>query len=112
MDHIEFTVLLIEPDASNLDQLRETLTQGAMRSSVFTVSSYQEAIAFLHREEGFAGAPRPDAIVISWNLAPTAILSFERALQREPGLRRIPMIKLLTATPEKKHSCHHRSQAA
>ncbi len=112
MRRIDFTVLLIEPDTSSLDQLRESLMQGAMRSTVFWVASCEEALAFLHHEERFAASPRPDAIVISWNLPPAAILSFEGALQSESSLRKIPLIKLLASMSERKHSCHHRTQAA
>jgi two-component system, chemotaxis family, response regulator Rcp1 len=116
MYSVEFIVLLIEPDASSVDQLRESLTEGAMRSTVYRVASHWEAIAFLNhaprQQDRFDASPRPDAIVISSNLPPADIVLFEQALRSEPQLRKIPVIKLLAAAAEKKHTCHHRSQAA
>jgi len=112
MPSIEFTVLLIEPEESKSDQLRDTLTYGAMRSNVYRVSSHPEALAFLHRDGSMAAAPRPDAIVMSSSLSRADVATFEKALSSEPGLRKIPVIKLLAAPAQKKHACHHRSQAA
>ena len=102
-----FTVLLVEPDPSKVMAVRESLTNGDYPSEMRWVTNSDFALQFLRREEGFSNAPRPDAILLTWNSSRDGA-RLKDDLENDPALRRIPMITLKPETAE--HKCHARSK--
>ncbi len=111
---MNFTVLLIEPDPSNVPEVRDALTCGAMRSEMRWVIDGEHAIRFLRREDGFCESPRPDAILLTGNLPSDDANRLKGTLESDPALARIPVIKLSAARrhadTQEKHTCRARSQ--
>jgi CheY-like chemotaxis protein len=108
-----FTVLLIEPDFSNVPEVRNALTGGAMCSEMRWVTTSEHALRYLRREDGFDQSPRPDAILLTWNLSSDEANRITGTLESDPALRRIPVIRLSAENEAKapeKHSCRSRSR--
>jgi len=106
-----FTVLLVEPDPRLVPQVRESLTTGETSSEMRWVTNRDFAMQYLRREEGFSGAPRPDAILLTWNSSREAA-SLKGELDSDPKLRKIPVITLKAEAAEQEHKCHSRSRTA
>jgi CheY-like chemotaxis protein len=80
----DFMVLLVESNPSNVGQFRECLDK------MHWVADVPSALQFLHRED----APRPDAIVMTWNSSSADVRNFKKALDGDPKVRKIPVITL------------------
>ncbi len=106
-----FTVLLVEPDPTNVIQVRESLTNGEYPSEMRWVTNRDFALQFLRREAGFAEAPRPDAILLTWNSSREASV-LKDEIESDPMLRKIPVITLKPEQAEHEHKCHTRSKTA
>lgn len=102
-----FTVLLVEPDPNNVVQVRESLTNGDFPSEMRWVTNRDFALQFLRQEEGFSSAPRPDAILLTWNTSREAA-QLKGEIENDPKLRTIPVITLQAEAAE--HKCHTRSK--
>jgi CheY-like chemotaxis protein len=113
---MNFTVLLIEPDPSNVPEVRSALSGGAMRSEMRWVTNGEHAIRYLRREDGFHESPRPDAILLTWNLPNDDASRLKGTLESDPALARIPVITLspenADAASRDKHACRTRSRTA
>lgn len=104
-----FTVLLIEPNFSNVQQVRDALTGGSTRSEMRWVTSSDHALRYLRGEDGFDQSPRPDAILLTWNLSKDDANRLKGTLESDPALCRIPVIKLSAekneANAPENHAC-------
>jgi len=66
-----------------------------------TVSDGREALEFLRRQGGFAGAPRPNLILLDLNMPRMDGREFLFALKQDKGLRDIPAVVLSTSNVER-----------
>jgi CheY-like chemotaxis protein len=109
---MNFTVLLIEPDPSNVPEVRSALTGGDMRSEMRWVTNGEHAMRYLRREDGFDESPRPDAILLTWNLPNDDASRLKGTLESDPALARIPVITLSpessAAKKQDRHACRTR----
>ena len=61
-------ILLVEDNPGDVRLTLEALKEGRMRNRLTVARDGEEALAFLRREGQFAGAPRPDLILLDLNL--------------------------------------------
>lgn len=61
-------ILLVEDNPGDVRLTLEAMKEGKVLNHVRVVSDGVEAMAFLHREESYADAPRPDLILLDLNL--------------------------------------------
>jgi two-component system, chemotaxis family, response regulator Rcp1 len=93
-------VLLIEDSPGDV-----RLTQEAFRAAnngvhLHVVNDGVEAMAFLNREGGYAGAPRPDLALLDLNMPRMDGRQVLALIKNDDGLKTIPTVILTTSTAE------------
>jgi CheY-like chemotaxis protein len=61
-------ILLVEDNPGDVRLTREALREGKVRNNLNVVADGVKAMAFLRRQGDYAGAPRPDLILLDLNL--------------------------------------------
>lgn len=94
-------VLLVEDNPGDVRLTREALKEGKVRNNLSVVSDGVEALAFLRREGRYAGAPRPDVILLDLNLPRKDGREVLQEVKADPALRSIPVVILTTSDAER-----------
>lgn len=92
-------VLLIEDNPGDIRLMREALN-GHHNIELNVADNGEDALAYLHRQEPFASAKRPDIILLDLNLPRRDGREVLAEVKRDETLRRIPVIVLTTSQSE------------
>lgn len=90
-------ILLVDDDPMDVRLTTEQLAQSKVRNSVHAVGDGQEALAYLRGEGEYAGAKRPDVILLDLNMPVMTGHEFLEELKGDPDLRSIPVVVVTTS---------------
>jgi chemotaxis family two-component system response regulator Rcp1 len=92
-------LLVVEDSESDVELLREALSDSEPRVDLDVVRHGEDALAFLRRETPFPDAQEPDLVVLDLNLPRMGGFEVLRALREDvdPRLRRLPVIVFTTS---------------
>jgi CheY-like chemotaxis protein len=91
-------ILLVEDNPADVRLTQEALKEAAhARTRLHVAGDGVEAMEFLHREGSFAGAPRPDLMLLDLNLPRVDGRQVLAEVKGDPELRRIPVVVLTTS---------------
>ena len=93
-------MLLVEDNPDDVDLTIEALEDAKIANRLHVVSDGVAALAFLHREGGFARAPRPDLILLDLNLPKKSGREVLAEIKNDPKLRCIPVVVLTTSSAD------------
>lgn len=93
-------ILLVEDNPGDVRLTIEALKEGKVRNNLSVVKDGVEALAFLRREGTFAGATRPDLILLDLNLPKKDGREVLAEIKDDGVLRRIPVVVLTTSKAE------------
>lgn len=93
-------ILLVEDNPGDVRLTREALKEAKVRNNLSVVSDGVEAMAFLHRDGGYAAVPRPDIVLLDLNLPKKDGRQVLAEVKADPNLRRIPVVILTTSKAE------------
>jgi CheY-like chemotaxis protein len=93
-------ILLVEDNPGDVRLTIEALKEGKVRNNLSVVKDGVEALAFLRREGSFAGATRPDLILLDLNLPKKDGREVLAEIKEDGALRRIPVVVLTTSKAE------------
>lgn len=93
-------VLLVEDDPGDVIIAQEALRAGKVETRLSIVPDGVEAMAFLRREGGYAGARRPDLILLDLNLPRKSGHEVLAEVKADPVLRAIPVVVLTTSAAD------------
>lgn len=93
-------ILLVEDNPGDVRLTQEALRDGKVRNNLSVAPDGVEAMAFLRREGKYAGAPRPDLILLDLNLPRMDGREVLAAIKADERLRRIPVVVLTTSRAE------------
>ena len=93
-------ILLVEDNPGDVELTREALHDGKIHMNLSVVSDGVEALAFLKREGAFAGAPRPDLILLDLNLPRKDGRAVLAEIKEDSSLRHIPVVVLTSSQAE------------
>jgi two-component system, chemotaxis family, response regulator Rcp1 len=93
-------ILLVEDSPSDTDLTIEAFQEGRIPSNLSHVEDGVEAMEFLGRRDSYAGAPRPDLILLDLNLPRKDGREVLAELKSDPKLRTIPVVVLTTSKDE------------
>ena len=97
---IMIQILLVEDDPGDVLITREAFAENKVRNQLSVVTDGEAAMSFLHREQGFADAPRPDLILLDLNLPRKAGHEVLAEIKSDTDLQRIPVVVLTTSDAE------------
>ena len=93
-------ILLVEDNPGDVDLAREALQTGKVKNTLHVVSDGVFAMEFLRRQGKFAGAPRPDLILLDLNMPRKDGREVLAEIKADPDLKRIPVVILTTSQAE------------
>jgi two-component system, chemotaxis family, response regulator Rcp1 len=93
-------ILLVEDSPSDTDLTIEALDEGKVANHLSIVEDGVQAMEFLRRQNQYAGAPRPDLILLDLNLPRKDGREVLTELKSDPDLRAIPVVVLTTSRAE------------
>ena len=93
-------VLLAEDDPGDVLMITEALERTGRPRDIRVVGDGQEALDYLHRSGAYAGAPRPDLILLDLNMPRLDGRQALEAIKADADLRVIPIVVLTTSSAE------------
>jgi two-component system, chemotaxis family, response regulator Rcp1 len=93
-------ILLVEDSPSDAQLTVEALREAKLRNHLSAVEDGVRAMQFLRREAPYAGAPRPDLIMLDLNLPRKDGREVLAELKADPDLKSIPVVVLTTSKAE------------
>ena len=93
-------VLLVEDDPGDVLLIQEAFEDNKVRNRLHCVSDGVDALRFLRREDEFAGAPRPDLILLDLNLPRKDGREVLAEVKTDESLQQIPVVVLTTSKRE------------
>src|SRR5205085_288597 len=93
-------ILLIEDNEGDIRLTQEVLKEGKVRNRLSVVRDGEEALNFLHRQNQYSDAPRPDLILLDLNLPRRDGREVLAEIKQDAHLRIIPVIVLTTSNSE------------
>jgi chemotaxis family two-component system response regulator Rcp1 len=93
-------ILLVEDNPGDVRLTIEALREGKVLNNLHVASDGVEALEFLNKEGKFAGAVRPDIILMDLNLPRKDGRELLADIKSSLNLRRIPVVILTTSKAE------------
>jgi len=93
-------ILLVEDSPGDVRLTQEALRDAKVRNNLTIVSDGVEATSLLLRQGKYAGAPRPDLILLDLNLPKKSGREVLEEIKLDPNLKSIPVVILTTSAAE------------
>ena len=93
-------ILLVEDDPGDVLMTREAFAENRVQNRLNVVSDGVEALAYVRREGDYAGAIRPDLVLLDLNLPRRDGREVLAEMKADPDLRDIPIVVLTTSAAE------------
>jgi len=93
-------ILLVEDNPGDVVLAQEALKESKVRNKLFVVDDGVEAMAFLRKEGKYAGASRPDLILLDLNLPRKSGREVLAEVKIDEDLKRIPVVVLTVSKAE------------
>jgi len=93
-------ILLIEDNLGDIRLIKEAFKEGKIVNRISVVEDGEAAMAFLRREGPYAGAARPDLILLDLNLPKKDGREVLAEIKADEDLKRIPVVILTTSQAE------------
>ena len=93
-------ILLVEGNPGDVRLTQEALKDGKVNNRLSVVTDGVEAMAYLHREDGYANAQRPDLILLDLNLPRKDGREVLQEIKSDDRLKTIPVIVLTSSNAE------------
>jgi CheY-like chemotaxis protein len=94
-------ILLIEDNAGDARLAREALREARVNNRLTWLADGVEALAYLRQECNYAGARRPDLILLDLNIPRKDGREVLAAIKSDAQLRRIPVVILTSSREER-----------
>jgi CheY-like chemotaxis protein len=90
-------VLLVEDNAGDVELVEDALVRESRRCTLSVMRNGRAALNYLHCREPFAGAIRPDIILLDLNLPVMSGLEVLDAAKQDAQLSTIPIVMLTSS---------------
>ncbi|MDA1053464.1 MAG: response regulator [Planctomycetota bacterium] len=94
-------ILLVEDSPTDALLAKEALKHGGFDHQLHHVEDGIRAMRFLHREEPYTDAPRPDVVLLDLNLPGMNGHEVLEQIRADVSLRRLPVMVLTTSEDER-----------
>lgn len=89
---VPISILLVEDSPDDADLMIDALREGNLGVRVDWVEDGEQALAFLHRDDPYQQAPRPDLILLDLRLPRKNGQEVLDEVKQDPDLRYIPVV--------------------
>jgi CheY-like chemotaxis protein len=93
-------ILLVEDNPADVRLTREALNSHRFWNNLSVAGDGEEAMAYVRREGKFAGATRPDLILLDLNMPKKDGREVLAEIKADAGLKLIPVVVLTTSADE------------
>ncbi len=93
-------ILLVEDNPGDIRLTKEALKEGKVLNTLTVVQDGVEALTCLRRQGQYAGARRPDLILLDLNLPKKDGREVLAEIKQDEALKRIPVVVLTTSQDE------------
>jgi len=93
-------ILLVEDNPGDVRLTREALREAKVRNNLHVVDDGVKALQFLRRQGEYAGATRPDLILLDLNLPRMGGREVLTEIKADPDLLQIPVVVLTSSQAE------------
>ncbi|WP_407569819.1 response regulator [Deinococcus altitudinis] len=93
-------ILMAEDNDMDVFLVRAAFEQGRLAVHLDVTENGVDALAFLRGEGRYAGAERPDLVMLDINMPRMDGLSTLKAIRADPALRTLPVVMLTTSDAE------------
>ena len=93
-------ILLVEDDQSQADLMMLGLRSDGGGFTIDHVVDGVEAMAYIRKQDSYAGAPTPDVVFLDLNLPRLSGLEVLEQVKADPNLQQIPVVILSTSENE------------
>ena len=97
---VPIEILLIEDNPGDVRLTREALRDGKVINKLSVVSDGVEALDYLRKKGRYAGATRPDVILLDLNLPRKDGREVLAEIKADPDLKRIPVVVVTSSRAE------------
>jgi CheY-like chemotaxis protein len=104
-------VLVVEDDPGDVALVESAFAEHSLRSELHHVADGGEALAFLHQEEPYGDAPRPDLILLDLNMPKVDGRQALVMIKTDDRFKSIPTIVFTTSSSESDISSSYNAQA-
>jgi CheY-like chemotaxis protein len=104
-------VLLVEDDPGDVLMTQEAFEEHKVRNRLHVVNDGVDAVAFLRQEGEYAGAPRPDLVLLDLNLPRRDGREVLAEIKNDPDLCHIPVVVLTTSQADEDIVCSYQLHA-
>jgi chemotaxis family two-component system response regulator Rcp1 len=94
-------ILLVEDSPTDVLMTQEAFEQARLLINLHVVEDGVEAIAFLRRAGPYGNAPRPDIVLLDWNLPKKDGREVLAEVKADPELKAIPIVVLTTSQADR-----------
>jgi chemotaxis family two-component system response regulator Rcp1 len=94
-------ILLVEDNTGDARLAVEALKDSKVHNNLHHVEDGVEAMAFLHKEDGYAEVPTPDLILLDLNMPKKDGREVLVEIKEDPALHLIPVVILTTSAAER-----------
>lgn len=97
MNQRPFEILLVEDSPADVWLTRQTLLEGKVPKNINVVVNGEQALDYLKQRGAFAGAVRPDLVLLDINLPRRNGIEVLREIKADPELKSITVVVLTTS---------------
>lgn len=101
MSKFSLHILLIEDNPGDVRLTQEAFLESKMKFNINVVYDGDEAIQYLNHSGSFVNKPKPDIIILDWNLPKRSGREVLINIRNNPELENIPVIVLTSSSSEK-----------
>ncbi|WP_226480711.1 response regulator [Natrinema amylolyticum] len=94
------TILLVEPNPGDARLFSESFDDANIASEIHTVTDGEDALDFVYQRNDRTDSPRPDMILLDFQLPDVDGADVLSELKSEPALRSIPVIVMTSSASE------------
>lgn len=100
VNYTPIEILLVEDNEDDVILTTQAFKRGKVSNNLHVAADGVEALAFLHKEGRYAGAPRPDIILLDLNLPRMDGHELLKIVKADPLFSSIPVVILTTSKAE------------
>lgn len=93
-------ILLVEDDETDIKFIIRAFERLWEKPSINVVHDGDQALAFLRKQDEYAGAVAPDLILLDLNMPGRNGYEVLKEVKSDPGLKQIPIVVLTTSSDE------------